>query len=296
MLINIKKVFLFVFLTFLYSYLLVIVYLALGGKWIFPGSLIITLLYMFVPMFVTVVIHRLYREPWTKLGISWQLNWWFLVAWLLPPISAIAALGISLLFPDVEYTAEMPKLFEQLKSLVPPAELKQIQNEVAAAPMTFVVVGILQGLIAGLSVNAIAAFGEELGWRGFLQKELNGIGFWKASVFIGLIWGIWHAPIILQGHNYPQHPVIGVFMMTLFTVLLSPIYSYIRIKAKSVVAAAILHGTMNGTAGLSTLVIQGGNDLTVGLTGLAGFITLVVIIIGLVVYDYFKAQEPILHR
>ena len=88
---------------------------------------------------------------------------------------------------------------------------------------------------------------------------------------------------------------MGVFMMTLFTVLLSPIYSYITIKAKSVIAAAILHGTMNGRAGLSTLVIQGGNDLTIGLTGLAGFITLV-IIIGLVVYDYFKAQEPILHR
>ena len=36
------------------------------------------------------------------------------------------------------------------------------------------------------------------------------MGFLKTSVLTGFIWGVWHAPIILQGHNYPQHPVAGV--------------------------------------------------------------------------------------
>ncbi|MCC5623386.1 CPBP family glutamic-type intramembrane protease, partial [Nostoc sp. CHAB 5715] len=94
---------------------------------------------------------------------------------------------------------------------------------------------------------------------------------------IGLTWGVWHAPLILQGHNYPQHHRIGVFMMTISTFLLAPIYSYITIKSKSVIAAAIMHGTINGLAVLPISLIKGGNDLTVGMTGLAGFIAIAIV-------------------
>ena len=100
------------------------------------------------------------------------------------------------------------------------------------------------------------------------------LGFWRSSAVIGVVWGFWHAPLILQGHNYPQHPWIGVFMMCVFTVLLSPLMGYVTIRANSVIAAAIFHGTLNATAGIGMLVLKGGNDLTVGVTGLAGFITL----------------------
>jgi hypothetical protein len=80
-----------------------------------------------------------------------------------------------------------------------------------------------------------------------------------------------------MGHNYPQHPVLGVFMMTIWCILLSPIFSFIRIKSGSVIAASILHGTMNGTFALSVLVVEGGSDLIIGVTGLSGFIVLIII-------------------
>jgi len=120
------------------------------------------------------------------------------------------------------------------------------------------------------------------------------LGFWKSSIIIGLVWGIWHAPIILQGHNYPQHPQLGVFMMIVFTLLLSPIFSYVRLKANSVIAAAIIHGSINATVGLPLMVIKGGNDLTVGVTGLAGFIALSLVNLGLFVYDRHFARESIM--
>ncbi|MFW6136657.1 MAG: CPBP family intramembrane glutamic endopeptidase, partial [Candidatus Aminicenantaceae bacterium] len=81
---------------------------------------------------------------------------------------------------------------------------------------------LLQGLAAGVTANAVAAFGEELGWRGFLQKEFSGFGFRKASFLIGVIWGIWHASLILLGHNYPHTPIAGVFMMVVWCVLFGP--------------------------------------------------------------------------
>jgi membrane protease YdiL (CAAX protease family) len=136
----------------------------------------------------------------------------------------------------------------------------------------------------------VAAFGEELGWRGLLQRELLHLGFWKSSAFIGVIWGVWHAPIIIQGHNYPQHPVAGVAMMTVFTLLLSPILGYVRLKGKSVIAAAIAHGTLNGTAGIPLMVLVGGNDLTVGITGLAGFVVLAAVNLAIFVFQRLQGE------
>ncbi|WP_226889034.1 CPBP family intramembrane glutamic endopeptidase [Nostoc sp. MG11] len=263
-----------------------------------PNALIVTAVYMFIPMLIAIITQKLiYRESLKSLGLSWKLNKWFLVAWLLPLIIVFATLAISLLFPGVEYSPTMSEELERIKSIVTPEELKQIQSDLAAVPSyVLILTRILQGLIAGVTINAVFGFGEELGWRGLLQTELNFMGFWKSSAIIGLTWGVWHAPLILQGHNYPQHPQIGVLMMTILTLLLSPIYSYIRIKSKSVIAAAIMHGTTNALAVLPISLIKGGNDLTVGITGLAGLIAIAIVIIGLFAYDYFLAKEPVMSK
>ena len=131
---------------------------------------------------------------------------------------------------------------------------------------------MILALLAGPTINAFFAFGEELGWRGFLQKELSPLGFWKSSFLIGLIWGIWHFPLILQGHNYPQHPILGLGMMLISTILISPLFGYIRIKTNSVIAVSILHGTFNSAAGISLAFVKRGSNLTVGIQGLSGFI------------------------
>jgi len=293
---NINKALTFIGLTFFFNYLLVILYFALGGNWVMPGSLIVATSYMFIPMIVAIVVQKLIykkslREP---LGISFKLNRWFLVAWLLPPIIAFATLAVSLLFPGIEYSPEMAGMFERFKYVLTPEQLEQMKSQATVFPIHPIWIGLLQGLIAGITINAVAGFGEELGWRGLLQREFGYMGFWKSSAIIGVVWGIWHAPIILQGHNYPQHPLAGVLMMTVFTLLLSPIFSYVRLKAKSVIAAAIIHGSLNGTIGLSIVLVKGGNDLTIGVTGLAGFIVLVLVNAGLFIYDRFLAKERIM--
>ncbi len=291
-----QKIFLFVGLTFFLSYLLIFLYLSLGGKWIMPGSLIVATTYMFIPMLTAIIVQKvMYKENIKEpLGISFKLNRWFLIAWLLPVIITFLTLGISLLLPFVEYSPEMAGFYERLASTLNPEQMAQMKAQAMAFPLHPFWIGLLQGLVAGITINAIAGFGEELGWRGFLQKELDYLGFWKSSIVIGLIWGIWHAPIILQGHNYPEHPQAGVFMMIIFTLLISPIFSYVRLKAKSVIAAAIIHGSLNATTGLPLMVIKGGNDLSVGITGLAGFIALSLVNLGLVIYDRYFAQEKIM--
>ena len=108
------------------------------------------------------------------------------------------------------------------------------------------------GLVLGLgtTVNAVFALGEEFGWRGYLLWELAPLGFWRASLAIGMIWGLWHAPVIVAGYNYPSFPYVGVLAITIACISFSPVYTYLVLKAESVLAAAFLHGVFNGSAGI----------------------------------------------
>jgi membrane protease YdiL (CAAX protease family) len=290
-----RKAALFVGLTYLVSYLLVFLYSALVGSWIMPNAVVLGVVYMFVPTTVVLIVQKgIFKEPLNEpLRISFRLNRWFLVAWLLPPLIACASMAVALLLPGVHYSPEMEGMIERFGKLLRPDQIEQMRSHAHAMPIHPFWVSLGLGLIAGVTVNAVAAFGEEWGWRGLLLRELEPLGFWRCSALIGLIWGFWHAPLILHGHNYPEHPRAGVFLMTAMTVLLSPLLSYLTIRANSVLAAAIFHGTLNATAGLAIVVIRGGNDLTTGVTGLAGVTVLAVMNLGLYAFDRWSTGEPV---
>jgi len=292
---KVKKVGLFIGMAFAFSWLIAIVFFVCGGRWNTAGAMIIGTAFMFMPMVSCIPVQKfIYKEPLRKpLGISFKLNRWWLVAWFLPPAIAFATIGVSLLIPGVNYSPDMAGFFERFKGVIPPQQLEQMKAQMAVFPIHIFWIALIQGLIAGVSINAVAGFGEELGWRGFLLREFDYMGFWKSSAIIGLIWGIWHTPIILQGHNYPQHPMIGVFMMIVFCLLLSPIFSYIRLKSKSVIAASIIHGSLNATSGLAIMVVRGGNDLTIGVTGVAGFLVLLVTNLFIFLLDRSVREKPL---
>lgn len=100
-------------------------------------------------------------------------------------------------------------------------------------------------IVVGATVNGILAFGEEFGWRGYLLWELAPLGFWKASLVIGTVWGIWHAPLIVAGHNYPSFPVIGVVAFTITCIAMAPLFTYLVVRSRSVLPAAVFHGVFN---------------------------------------------------
>jgi len=272
-----------------------IFYLIAGKPGMLSGT-ILAVIYMFMPMLSTLIVEKLiYKEPIKEnLRISFKINKWFFVAWLITPVISFLTIAISLLFPDVEYSHEMTGMIKRFEGMFTPEQMEQMKKSMETIPVHPLWLSLIQGLFAGATVNAVAGFGEELGWRGFLFKEYKGYSFWKSSLLIGFIWGIWHAPLILLGHNYPQHPVIGVFMMTLWCMLLAPVFNYIRIKSNSVIAASIMHGTLNATAGIAIMVIDGGSDLTVGMTGIAGMIAWLIALLLLYFYDNKISKDKIM--
>ncbi len=276
--INAKKIAVFLILTFILAIVIGSIPALLKLEWQGNTAAIIGVIYMLFPALTAIFVQKvLYHEPVMEpLKVSFKLNKWFAVAWFLPVLLALAAILVEILFPGVSYSSDMAGMMERYRDIMTADQLAEMEKSIQQMPVHPLFLTIVTGMMAGITVNALAAFGEELGWRGFLLREFKALGFTRASLFIGIIWGVWHTPLILQGHNYPQHPVAGVFLMILFCTLLTPLLNYVTLKARSVIAAAIMHGTLNGTAAIAIMMVKGGTDLTIGLTGAAGLITLLI--------------------
>lgn len=291
-----KKVCLFLTITFSISYAMAAVYYLIRRDAADRiGFTIMAASYMFVPFISVLITKKIHKERlFSNLLISFRINRWFFVAWFIFPVIVLCAIGISVLFPGITFNPAMTGLLSRFEGVLSPEIFEEVARQMNSLPANFVLISILQGFIAGISVNAVAGFGEETGWRGFLLTELKEMSFFGSSLVIGSIWGIWHAPLILMGHNYPQHRVIGVFMMVIWCILLTPVMQYITIKAKSVIPAAIAHGTLNAFSGFTIMAVNGGNDLTTGMSGLPGFAALIFFIAVLFIFDYYFTKEKIM--
>jgi membrane protease YdiL (CAAX protease family) len=142
---------------------------------------------------------------------------------------------------------------------------------------TLLLVQVLQFVLIGPIINIIATLGEELGWRGYLLPKLRTFFSDRAALVItGAIWGIWHLPVIVMGHNYGTdyigYPWLGILAMIVFCVVLGVIEGYMAIKLESAIPAAMIHSAVNAGAGLPLYLVKGGYNTLLGpaITGLIG--------------------------
>jgi len=166
-------------------------------------------------------------------------------------------------------------------------QLAQFQPAVVLAVLgvQMAVIGPIQGLLI--------AFGEEFGWRGYLQGELTRLGPIPGIALVGLIWGVWHAPVIAMGHNYPGYPVAGVFMMIGYCICLGFLLGYAMLKSGSVWLAALLHALNNQFVSfLITFVYRPADTLFSFYVGVYSLIVPAVIIILLVLLDPVWRRRP----
>ena len=105
--------------------------------------------------------------------------------------------------------------------------------------------GGVQSVLLAPFLAIVIAFGEEYGWRGYLQTELFKMGRVRGVLLLGVIWGVWHWPVILMGYNYPGYPLPGVLLMTLYTVGLAVVLGYAVLRSRSVLLSAYLHALNN---------------------------------------------------
>lgn len=247
--------------------------------------------FMWAPAVAAIVVERRRGESVrAQCGLAVGRPGWVALAWVTPVALLAGTVAISTTFPGVSFTTDYGAFL--LESGLSPEAAEEAIAELEAFPVPPVVLFVVQGLVVGLTINAVAALGEELGWRGLLLSELAPMGFWKLSILTGAVWGVWHAPIVLQGHNFPDAPVAGVVVMTGWTIAASPAYTYLAVRARSVLAATFLHGSFNGLAGLSLVYLDGSTLLTTPV-GVAGIGAALVLTAACVVHDRLGADASI---
>ncbi len=146
-------------------------------------------------------------------------------------------------------------------------------------------------------VNLIPALGEELGWRGWLLPKLMPLGTLPALLISGVVWGIWHAPLILLGYNYPNTPGwLALTAMVSMCILIGAVFGWLRLRSGSVWPAALAHAAFNGAGGTYLLFARARahvDTTQATILGWSGWIVPLVLVAALVATGQFaSAKHP----
>lgn len=156
---------------------------------------------------------------------------------------------------------------------------------------TIIISQVLMGVFLSPVLNFVNCFGEEWGWRGYLLPKMLGRFKVVPSLLItGFIWGIWHAPLTVMGHNYglgyKGYPATGILAMCLFCIVLGILFSYVTIRTDSCIPAVIGHAVLNGLSAIGLCFTSLQNPYNVflgpaptGAIGGMGFILLAAVLL-----------------
>ncbi|MFI5960198.1 type II CAAX prenyl endopeptidase Rce1 family protein [Cryptosporangium sp. NPDC051539] len=112
--------------------------------------------------------------------------------------------------------------------------------------------GFLTGLLLGATVTTAVAClsttGEEIGWRGYLLTRLIEAGVPRPVLSSGVIWALWHAPLIITGSyvvNSGGSKIIGLVGFALTTISSAFVIARVRLETGSIWPAVVLHAAWN---------------------------------------------------
>lgn len=202
----------------------------------------------------------------------WPVRWkqvlaWTLIGWVVATALCAFGLAATLLTSGAPVADASERLAESVRA----AGL----DELPLPAETLLLLTLTVNLPFGIVFNTVLiTFNEELGWRGWLQPRLAHLGFWPMVLLTGVIWGVWHAPVVWMGHNYPGMGWTGVALMVVFTVGLTPYVALVRERSGHVLPAGAFHGAMNSVAGVTLLFAPNPSWPTNGILGAAGFVLL----------------------
>lgn len=267
-----KQIIIYIVLSFLIAWILFLIIPLKGMVYGEQRSTLLLTGAMFAPAISSILVRLITKEGFKNMllkpNFKGNIKTYLLIFFGPSLLIIVSAILYFLLFPTH---------FDTGLTLLQGAEV---------TPSTILLVSLLQVILVGPVINIVPTMGEELGWRGYLLPKLRTLFSDRLSIIIsGIIWGLWHAPVIIMGHNYgteyPGYPYVGILVMVVFCVALGIIEGYFTIKLNSVIPAAMVHSAMNAGAALPLIVAKVGINQTIGPTvaGLIGGLPLFLVAI-----------------
>lgn len=203
---------------------------------------------MYIPFLAVFLAGYSIRDLGWRPNIRKNWKYW-LEAWFLPGI--LTACGFLL------FLAVFPKSLDlsgrAMTAQLGEGALEQLEAQGLTYPK-YILVSIVQALLFIPFINMFPSLGEEIGWRGVMTPHLiTKYGKQRGLLLAGILWGIWHWPIIIlagyeYGTVYPGAPVTGPLLFCLITVALGILHTYVYEKTGSILAPAVFHGSFNAWA------------------------------------------------
>lgn len=286
---DVKRIWIYLILTFAVTFSVeIFIIMPLVGSADEQAAMFAQLLIasvMFIPSFCVILTRAVTREPFV--GKSMMINLklkgnlrYYALAWF-----GIAGL---ILFGAAAYFLISPSKFDPqmgyAKLLLSGRTQGTGQTITDEMVRQEVLAQVIMGIFLSPFANLLNCFGEEWGWRGYLlPKMMKQFKIVPALLLSGVIWGVWHMPLIIMGHNYgvgyKGYPIVGILAMCVFCTVTGIILSYVTIKTGSCIPAVMGHGMINGFAAVGLMftsledpfnVFVG--PMPVGLVGGSGFI------------------------
>ena len=225
--------------------LLVVLYVALTALFTSPWTLLLLHAHrldigrgfvihteMWAPALAAFTCRAIFRIPVSFLGFRWPGG--RAVAWgyLLPVAYATTAYLL------VWFTGLAPADFAGFLH----ASQKSLQIGTGAGGLNAVLI-----MTFGVLQSGVSAAGEEIGWRGFLVPALaQRLNFTGVALVSGVIWALWHYPLILFG-TYDSTAPKWVALLCFTTMILATgaMAAWLRLKSGSVWPAVMLHACHN---------------------------------------------------
>ena len=224
-----STIIIFLFLLTLFSAFAYYAILRLNPTSIYVGALMIS------PSIAAFLTLRIKKRPIASLPWGIKELKYLRLAYFIP-----------LLYVTLAYIAVWILGFGELINLEQISEWSKELGITETKRSIVVLVMIILLLTVGVIKNIGSTLGEEIGWRGFLIFELRKVmSFSKLAFCSGIIWAIWHFPIIHLIYGRGDHFWFHTITFTVMILGVSVILAYYTFKSKSLWPAAIFHSVHN---------------------------------------------------
>ncbi len=255
---------------------------------------------MFGPALSALLVRLIRHEGFGDAGLRLvargnRRGWWmYLAAYVVPPLVLFAGILVALL-SGYQHWAFSTNLQVLAQVTVKALQAQGQKLPAGMTPVRLATISIISQTVLAFTiaipVNMIATFGEEFGWRGYLLPKLAPLGGVWAALIVGVIWGLWHAPlIVLDSYNYPGHPWLGILMMIVFTTALSCIFAWLRFRSGSVWPSTLAHAALNAQAGFALVFLSRGDSLIGAPLGILGLLPMILFALWLIFTGKLKPE------
>ena len=254
---------------------------------------------MFCPLAAVLLVKKVFLHQPT--GIGWKAQGkrrYWLTAWFAPAVFTVLA--------AVLYFAVFPSRLDLSCSWLVTAyggemDAATLRSQLGVSNVSYILQTGLFAITLAPPINMFFALGEEAGWRGYMMPCLKErFGLLNGRLLGGVIWGVWHWPIMLltgyeYGTNYLGAPVLGLVVWCVVCFALNTLLDWFYEKTGCIWVPAVAHGAFNAIASIAQVLTYPAdayyNVLGPMPIGLIGMLPMLAVAVGLTLRQMKRKEK-----